>query len=132
MPYARRVVKRTVCAEESRGGHRGLKGKGEEDQVSAVDAVPRRSRERSRAVCVVAVFRSAFAGGEDVYEQVGESSAVSIGYLLSAYAADEPEYLPRRQRGEGHQRVDQVVVGHGRTNGEGRTAPQQVGCQLNR
>jgi hypothetical protein len=113
---------RIGCAEEPGGGHGGLKGKYEENQISAIDAMPGRSRKRSGTVSVVTVFRSVFADPKDVDEKVSELSALSLGYLPLAYALDESEYLPRRQRSEGQKPVEEIVVGHGRVNYERRTA----------
>ena len=78
MPHFGRVVIRIGCAEESGGGHGRLKGKYEENQISAIDAMPGRSRKRSGTVSVVTVFSSVFADSKDVDEKVSELSAASI------------------------------------------------------
>ena len=113
---------RIGCAEEPGGGHGGLKGKYEENQISAIDAMPGRSRKRGGTVCVVTVLRPVFAGRENVYEKVGEPPAFSVGHLPLAYALDEPEYLPGGQRSKRQKPVKKIVVGHGRVNYERRTA----------
>jgi hypothetical protein len=69
------------------------------------------------------VFCSVFASRKDVDEEIGELSAVSIGYLPLTYALDEPEYLPRRQWSEGQKRIEEIVVGNGCANRERRTTP---------
>jgi hypothetical protein len=109
VPHARRVVVKLGGAEKPGGGYRRLEGKDEENQVGAVDPVPGRRRDRGRPVRAEVVFGPGLGCREDLDEQAGEPAAVSLGDLPLAGVLEEPQDLPGRQRGEGQQRVEQVV-----------------------